>query len=303
MGPNAVRALQKIGAWDSVQPATYAPPALHFRDGRSGRLLKEVKLGPSFERRFGQPYRVIFRADLHAGLLNVVNTLPKIEITMGADCDPTTCVGPVIAADGIWSKTRTQLFPQSGLTIDSTLLFRAMIDIPEISGIDFSCVNLWYYPGAHVVHYPAGQNGKLNMVFIGPEIGPRQHLTPASSILRDLISRVPNWTQWTAAYVNPLSSWHKNNVMLIGDAAHGTFPFLAQGAAMSLEDAATLLKTTDPKKFEELRLARCTRLHQQTLRVGQINHLTGVKALMRNAALRFSSDETILGRMAWIYSG
>ena len=303
LGPNAVRALQKIGAWDAVEPITYSPPALCFRSGTSGKLLKELRLGEVFERRFGQPYRVVHRADLHASLLTVAKSLPQVKITMGVSQDPTTIAGPVIAADGIWSKTREQLFPNTSAVADSSIIFRAMIDMPQDSSINLECVNLWYYPGAHVVHYPAGRIRKLNVVVNGPKHGPQQHLAKAEKKLRELIARVPNWTEWTPAFVNPLSTWHKNNVLLIGDAAHGTFPFLAQGAAMSLEDAAALLLTTNPKKFEDLRLARCKKLHEQTLRVGKIYHLTGLNALMRNAALRFSSAETILGRMAWIYSG
>ena len=70
---------------------------------------------------------------------------------------------------------------------------------------------------------------------------------------------------------------------------------------MQLTFQAALLLTTNPKKFENLRFACCTRLHEQTLRLREIYHFTGLNALMRNAVLRFSSDETILGRMAWIY--
>lgn len=302
LGPNAVRALQKLGAWDAVAPFTYSPPAICFRCGTSGRLLKEVYLGAGFERRFGQPYRVAHRADLHSSLLAVAKSLPQVEITMGVSRNTTELTGPVIAADGIWSKTREQLFPDTAATTDSTLLFRAMIDMPQVSSLNLECVNLWFYPSAHVVHYPAGLAGKLNMVVNGPHTGPRQHFAHAANNLRELMSMVPSWTEWMAAFVEPLTSWHKANTLLIGDAAHGTLPYLAQGAAMSLEDAAALFITTDPAKFEQLRLARCTRLHKQTLRNGQIYHLGGVKALMRNAALRFSSDETILGRMAWIYS-
>ncbi|MEP6828233.1 MAG: FAD-dependent monooxygenase, partial [Aestuariivirga sp.] len=285
----------------AVEPITSSPPALCFRSGTSGKLLMEVRLGAVFERRFGQPYRVVHRADLHASLLTVAKSLPQIKITMGVSQDATTLAGPIIAADGIWSKTREQLFPSSSAIADSSIIFRAMIDMPQNFGINLECVNSWYYPNAHVVHYPAGRDGKLNVVANSPKHGPQQHFAKADKILRELIARVPNWTEWTPAYVNPLSSWHKDNVLLIGDAAHGTFPFLAQGAAMSLEDAAALLHTTDPAKFEALRRARCTRLHKQTLRVGEIYHLTGLKALMRNAALRFSSDEFVLGRMAWIY--
>ena len=303
LGPNAARALQKIGAWDAVEPITYSPPALCFRSGTSGRLLKEVQLGEAFESRFGQPYRVAHRADLHASLLTVAKSMPQIEITMGALADPTTLTGPIIVADGIWSKTREQLFPNTAAIAEQSLLFRVMVDMPQMPTIDFECVNFWYYPNAHVVHYPAGRSQKLNLVINAPKIGPRLHFAKAAKILRDVISLAPNWTEWKAAYVNPLTTWHMKNIMLIGDAAHGTLPYLAQGGAMSLEDAAALMITTEPSEFEKLRLARCTRLHEQTLRMGQIYHLNGLSALIRNAALRFSSNESVLGRMAWIYNG
>ncbi len=298
LGPNAVRALQKMGAWDAVQKITTAPPALHFRSATSDRLLKEIKLGVNFERRFGQPYRVAHRADLHASLLEVAKALPQVTIKMNVTVELGSLTGPVIAADGLWSKSREQLFPGTAATSHPSIIFRALIDMPQISGVNFECVNLWFYPGAHVVHYPAGQARKLNIVLNGAN----PQLAQAANTLRELISKVPEWTQWTAAYVNPLLKWHKANVMLIGDAAHGTLPYLAQGAAMSLEDAAALLITTDPTKFEELRVARCTQLHQQSWRNGQLYHLSGLPALMRNAVLRLSSDEIILGRMAWIYN-
>ncbi len=303
LGPNAVRALQKIGAWDAVEPVTYAPPALCFRSGTSGRVLKQVPLGTAFESRFGQPYRVAHRADLHAGLLSVAQSLPQIEIAIATSADPSGVAGPVLAADGLWSTTRERLFPNTAAHAQTSPLFRAMVEMPQNPNIRFECVNMWYYPGAHVVHYPAGRSGKLNLVIDAPKIGPRLHFARAAKILLDVISSAPNWTQWTAAYVNPLATWHKNNVLLIGDAAHGTLPYLAQGGAMSLEDAAALMTTTDPGEFEKLRLSRCTNLHEQTLRMGKIYHLSGIGALVRNTALRFSSAESVLGRMAWIYNG
>ncbi len=303
LGPNAVRALQKIGAWDAVEPVTYAPPALHFRSGTSGALLKDIKLGQAFERRFGQPYRVAHRADLHTSLLNVAKSLPRVEIKMGANIDTSALTGQVLAADGMWSKTREKLFPHSAAVTEPTILFRSLIEMPHNTDVQFECVNLYYYPGAHVVHYPAGRAGKLNLVFNGPLHGPQKHLAKAAKNLRAVIAQVPAWTQWTAASINPLPTWHKNNIMLIGDAAHGTLPYLAQGAAMSLEDAAALLITTDPVEFENLRRARCNKLHEQTLLMGKMYHLGGVSAVMRNAGLRLSSDETVLRRMAWIYNG
>ena len=82
LGPNAVRALQKLGAWDAVEPITSSPPEIHMRDGVSGKLLKRLQLGKNFESRYGAPYRVAHRADLHAALLSVVKSRPNITMRL-----------------------------------------------------------------------------------------------------------------------------------------------------------------------------------------------------------------------------
>ena len=69
LGPNAVRALRTIGAWDAVEPYALSPPEIHMRDAVTGALLKRLLLKGDFERTFGAPYRVIYRPDLHAALL------------------------------------------------------------------------------------------------------------------------------------------------------------------------------------------------------------------------------------------
>ncbi len=302
LGPNAVRALQKIGAWDSVAPISRSPPALHFRNGQNGRLLKAVPLD-GFEHRFGQPYRVAHRAELHEALLRQVRSDEKISLRMGVDVKAQDLSGRVIAADGIWSKTRQALFPGSRLVNPDVVAFRALIDMPKVDGVDLSCPNNWFFPGGHVVHYPVGRAGKLNIVVIAPEPSPQAHFSRAHPKLLQILGVVPAFTKWPLAYVEPLASWHDNKVMLVGDAAHGVLPYVAQGAAMCLEDAATFVDTTDFATFEERRKPRSARLLRQTLATGKIYHLGGLKRVMRDLAFSTSSPAKLLDRMAWIYAG
>ena len=302
LGPNAVRALEALEAWDAVSPSTYAPPAIHIRDGRSGRLLKEVELGRAFAARFGQPYRVAHRADLHEGLLAALNVRRSVDINLGQAVSHKNFKGDVIAADGINSPTRLSLFPGSGAVLLPEKIYRALLPMPELRGISAECVNLWLFPQGHVVHYPVSGGKKFNLVAVTQGELPALHFAKAAAELRALLALVPNWLEWPAAYVPALPRWGHGNICLIGDAAHGTLPFLAQGAAMALEDAVALGKVNaNLANYEAMRRARVSRLHQETLRNGNIYHLEGMAALARNAALRAMPQSLFLQPLAWIY--
>jgi 2-polyprenyl-6-methoxyphenol hydroxylase-like FAD-dependent oxidoreductase len=298
LGPNAVRALKTIGAWDAVEPITSSPPTIHMRDGLSGRLLKSIALGKTFEQRFGEPYRVAMRADLHEALLSVVQTFPAIEIKMGQNVAST----PTLAADGLWSKTREQLFPNSQALKIKDQAFRSLFQSPETSSIDMNAVNLWLFPGGHVVHYQVGQDQKLNLVAITDGAKPIDFFGKASRDLKLIVGAAPNWSLWPMAYVPPLPSWTKNKTTLIGDAAHGTLPYLAQGAAMALEDAAALVKTDfNLEIFHRVRATRCAKLHNSSMRAGKIYHMKGLAAKARNLALALLPERSFLSRLEWIY--
>ena len=303
LGPNAVRAMQKLGVWEAVEPIASSPPALRFHSAASGRLLTEVPLGQDFVERFGQPYRIAHRADLHEALLGVVRCTENITLKMGQDVNPLDLKGPVIAADGMWSKTREILFPSISPQKLPITIFRAMIDVPKIDGVDLNCVNLWMYNNAHFVHYPIANRGKLNIVAVAAEPGPQAAFANAHALPHAILSHVKSFTPWVAAVLPPMVQWHKDNILLIGDAAHGTVPFLAQGAAMALEDAAALMDTTDPVSFTQQRSARCVRLSKQTVSTGEIYHYSGIKALARDTLLRFHSHDLLIERVGWIYRG
>ena len=128
--------------------------------------------------------------------------------------------------------------------------------------------------------------------------------------LQEILSLAQTFTRWNSAYVPPLETWCKNNVTLIGDAAHGTLPYLAQGAAMALEDAATfslcLRQSTDIgqcfKTFFDLRHARTARLHRSSLATGKIYHFGIPAALLRNAVLSSLPAQLSQARLDWVYA-
>ena len=312
LGPNAARALQKLGAWDAVLPFTYAPPEIHMRDGRTGKLIKRLQLGKAFEARFRMPYLTAHRADLHNALRNVVKTKTNIEIQTNLEVGNLSLEGfdGIIAADGMWSRSREKLFPGTEAIIANDTYFRSLLPMPTSSNdVAFDCVNLWLYPAGHVVHYPAGHPVQLNLIAITNGIEPKTFFRQAHQNLRNILELPHNFTQWQSAYVSPLKYWNKENVTLIGDAAHGTLPYLAQGAAMALEDAATLaqilkVEKQTPLAFERLcqsRMQRTAKLHKATMRNGTIYHLDGWRKNLVRTALPLMQKDFPLSLNNWIY--
>lgn len=328
LGPNAVRALQKLGAWDAVQPITSSPPEIHMWDGVSGKRFKRLPLGADFERRFGAPYRAAHRADLHAALLEVVKAKPNIlirlnekisdvethiaDVSLNANDRQLTCQA-LIAADGVRSNIRQSMFANTATINASAEHHRALLTLPEISGLAMDCVNLWMYPHGHVVHYPVGKQQLFNLVAVTPKaIHPSEHFAKATPRLKNILELANTlFTPWPALYAPQLSTWTKGSLLLLGDAAHGTLPYLAQGAAMALEDAACLasvLPTTQSFRhaFAETaqrRMSRTQQLHRETLQAGQLYHLGRTLAHARNAAFQITPPELIARRLEWLYKG
>ena len=108
LGPNAVRALQWLGAWDAVAPHCVAPTEIHVRDGISGNILQRIPLGANFEKRFGAPYRVVHRADLQNGLLESVRSKPGIKLQNNAEVTHVSIAETTLSLKS--GKRRTDLF-------------------------------------------------------------------------------------------------------------------------------------------------------------------------------------------------
>jgi salicylate hydroxylase len=327
LGPNAVRALQKLGAWGAVEPFTNSPPEIHIWDAVAGKLLKRIRLGEEFEKRYGAPYRVIHRADLHSALLSVARKLPQLKIMTGAEVTSwrdgpsgadvfVTSANPIrgrflFGCDGVNSSLRRAAVPRSTALDSGFTLHRALIDLPRAEGvIAWECINLWLYPGAHAVHYPMGAKQQINIVATARNsVALSTAFARSASALQQLLAAPRNWLQWPGLHAPSLQHWQHGSMLLLGDAAHGTLPFLAQGAAMALEDAA-FLKHHKPKPPPTLgdpewqfRRQRTARLHAATLRTAKHYHAEGLHALLRNIAIGCLSGHQFTGRLSWIYEG
>jgi salicylate hydroxylase len=327
IGPNAVRALQKLGAWDAVEPLTSKPREIQFRDGVSGTLIKRLPLGLDFLTRYGANYHVAHRAGLHAGLLEVVRSKPNLKlelgqvlqhVELGANDVQVRVKGQsrrapaLIATDGVQSQLRQALFPGTAAIKSGATFHRALLPLPSKSSLALECVTVWMMPGGHVVQYGVGNPQLLNMVAVTPEgMAPQNFFNRVTPALADLIEYAASqFTHWPALYVQPLTKWTFGNTLLLGDAAHGTLPYMAQGAAMALEDAACLAHAVSSAHslrhaFAETakrRIPRTFQLHSETIRTGKIYHASGILRQVRNVGLNLSPNSLMHLKLKWLYN-
>ncbi len=340
LGPNATRALASLGVLDVIEPHAFKPEAIVIYDGISGRRLSSMPLGSHAEQHYGAPYLTLHRADLHAGLRAVAQSLapivlrPGFEVTavdaQGGDvvaraADGSEAQGAsLVGADGLWSTLRPLVSPAARLRFTGTTAWRARLARGSLSSpFDAPVVGLWLGPGTHIVHYPVRGGGDLNVVAVTEAGAERQdwNQTGSAETLRasftrwckdskSLLERAEGWRGWSLSRLSPLRRWCAGRIALLGDAAHPVLPYLAQGAALAIEDAVTLAACIeawpgDPaaafRRYENLRRPRVARVQRLSRRFGWLYHLRGPLRPVRNLILERRSEETELRRFDWLY--
>jgi salicylate hydroxylase len=326
LGPNAVCALQYLGAWDAVVPYCVAPAEIHLRDGLSGNILQRLPLGEEFEKQFGAPYRVAHRADLHNALLESVRSEPDIKLQTNAEVEKVSLAETklslksgksftgqaIIAADGVHSRIRNLVIGEQGKKQSGHTLHRGLVPIGSIPATaNAEVVTLWLYPGGHVVHYCVSNGKHFNIVAAveDAEISLSTAFQSACNPLVDILAAKIKWTKWPALDFAPTRIWSRNRIVLIGDAAHASLPYLAQGAAMALEDACVLSSAIQNVNelesaflnFSALRFTRTAAIQRRSRQLGRIYHAAGVLRQARNAVLKTTSPARFIRQLLWIY--
>jgi salicylate hydroxylase len=338
IGPNAARALQAIGAYEAVVALSTAPQALAIRNGETGALLTEIPFGKRFETRHGAPYRVAHRADLLNALLQTaaihggINFRYDSRVTaLAAEsagrqrlvmADGTAhAVEAVIGADGIRSTIRAELLRDGPPAASGHRLYRALLRCAAAPrGFEADQVTLYLLANAHVVAYAVAGGSLINLVVVaghGEDHGwsePAEQaeviaaLPRRAPLLDALLHAAPGWTRFMGADRPPAARWGEGTVTLVGDAAHPALPFLAQGAAMALEDAAVLGRLAGGvplaevfRAYERHRQARTARLTLAARRQGSLYHHAGPVGRLRDLVLRLVPGPLAIRRLDWLY--
>jgi salicylate hydroxylase len=273
LSPNASRILIALGLGERLRADAFVPEAVAIKTASGGRLAL-IPLGEAAERRYSAPYWAIHRADLQAALLEAVAANPDIVLRLSTRVEDfvehanglsiacrrgsTTADEhgiALIGADGLWSGLRARLGHPAPEFRQRTA-WRALVPVDAV-GEEFRTpeVQLWLGQNAHVVHYPVKSGTLINIVAIvndrwaepgwsaaGQRDALMAHYSPWhwAEPVREFLAVPDRWLKWALYDLPPLDTWGDGPVTLLGDAAHPMLPFLAQGAAMAIEDAAIL---------------------------------------------------------------
>jgi salicylate hydroxylase len=344
LSPNATRILFDLGLGDALQPHAVVPGLVRVMSA-TGREITRVPLGAVAEARYGAPYWVLHRGDLQTELLGAVCAAPEITLRLGmraedyfmhqdgvalrcrAGSQVTAVRGmALVGADGLWSTTRTQVAGEHRPRFGRRSAWRALVPVDSVPAeFRAPAVHLWLGRHAHLVHYPVKAGAMINIVAIAgdtwqgtgwskpgrrDDVLARFRKSEWAASARALLEVPEHWRKWALYDRRPLRSAGNGAVTLLGDAAHPVLPFLAQGAALAIEDAAVLADAlaatpNDPaaamRRYESSRFARARQVQRAARRNGVVYHLWGIPAFARNCVMQALGGEGLLKRYDWLY--
>ncbi|MGQ9369523.1 3-hydroxybenzoate 6-monooxygenase [Azospirillum sp. ST 5-10] len=342
IGPNAFHAMDYLGVGPAGREKAVYIDKLVMMDGLSGDLVAEMPVDEPFRRRFGNPYAVIHRADLHGVLLDACRAHENVTLvndqrvvgyaTAGGGASVRTETGDVFAgdgvvgADGVRSMIRRQLTGGDELRLSGHVAYRAVLPIelmPE--DLRWNAATLWAGPKCHMVHYPLQGWKTFNLVAtfqtdvsnVGSnEPGTREEILGRFGAIvpkaRKLLEKPTEWRRWVLGDREPIETWTDGRVTLLGDAAHPTHQYFAQGACMALEDAVCLADMVERHDgdlaaaflaYQEERIVRAYRVVLSSRMLGKLYHAEGVERKIRNAVMGAKTPEDFYNGLQWLYGG
>lgn len=323
LGPNASRVMHDLALEAPLRSSALSPEAIEIRHWRNGRALARYPLGDYVRKTYGFPYYLVLRSDLVTCLADAAIDDPLIELHAGASVERIhqsrssvavsvnrrRHVGSMlVGADGISSTVRTAIFGSETPTYSGYIAWRALVPaagLPE--AMAHPVIKIWWGPGKHFVHYPVRSSTLVNCVGV---VARRNEPQPGSWIEpgdcdefrndfagwhRDIQALIDGTgrdgcNKWALLDRPPMPRWSDHRITLLGDACHAALPFMAQGAAMAIEDAAVLARCVadggdDPltlERYEALRRDRTAQVQRRSRLNARIFHLSGPVAWTRN---------------------
>ena len=341
-GPNAFAALDALGIGEKARGRAVYTDEMVMIDALDETQVGRIPTGAAFRQRFGNPYAVIHRADVHMSLLEGAQESGRIEVLTSTqvtrveqDADSVTVFDQngaahhgvaLIGADGVKSAVRQQ-YVGDAARVSGHVVYRAVVDKKDFPvDLQWNAASIWVGPNCHLVHYPLRGGEQYNVVVTFHSRKPEEWSVTEGSReevqsyfdgvcprARQLIDLPKSWKRWATADREPIGQWTfgpGNRTTLLGDAAHPTLQYLAQGACMALEDAVTLgeaLRVHDNDfakafaHYQRSRVARTARIVLSAREMGRIFHAHGVERLVRNDLWKGRTPERFYDAMEWLY--
>ena len=339
MSANAVKVLWHLGLVDDLDKIGVKPEAYVFRLFQSGEILQTFPLGEEHRHLNGAPYYQFHRADIHKLLVEKVLELDPEAIRLNCAVEEFKQIGStvtldladgrrergdiLVGADGIKSVVRKQILGETPAHFTGDVAWRILVP-KERLGNDFmdQVMTVWVGPGAHAVVYYVRGGDLIN--FVGLVENPdwtdeswtvksdwsemRDDFSSWHSDIRLMIENADKDQCYRWALFNrpKVDRWSEGHVTLLGDSAHPTLPYLAQGAVMAIEDAAVLTRCLDTNNsidealdlYQRNRIPRTGRIVEESSANGKLFHLKTEESFREAFGKRKLGAE----RNQWLYS-
>ena len=339
LGPNAFAAFDALGVGEQARARAVYTERMDMLDAIDESLICSVPFGAAFRQRFGNPYAVIHRADVHSALLEGVRETDRIEVLTNTRVEGvqatdggvtvTDAAGvrhrgtALIGCDGVKSAVRQALVGDA-VRVSGHVVYRAVLDAAEFpADLRINAPVVWAGPNCHLVHYPLRGAEQFNLVVTFHSRGQEEWGVKEGSAEevqsyfqgigerpRQLLSLPKSWKRWATADREPIGQWSFGRCTLLGDAAHPLLQYLAQGACMALEDAVTLGLALRAHagdfeaalaRYQRSRITRTARVVLMTREMGRIYHARGVERLVRNELWKGRTPERYYDALEWLY--
>jgi len=339
LGPNAYAALDALGAGAAARSRSVFTDHLIMMDAVDAHEVARIEVGDAFRERFGNPYGVIHRADIHLSILEAVQNNPLIQFKTSVrierieqDDDGVTLTDSngnfyradaVIGCDGVRSVVRDALHGEPP-RVTGHVVYRAVVDEKDMpEDLRVNAPMLWAGPRCHLVHYPLRGGKQYNLVVTfhskeqeewGVTEGSKEEVLSYFEGIhprpRQMLDRPTSWRRWATADREPVEKWGEGRVTILGDAAHPMTQYLAQGACSALEDAVVLGQAIKQCNFdlasafllyETIRIPRTARILWSAREMGRLYHAKGVERQVRNQLWDGRTQEQFYDAMQWLY--
>ncbi len=326
VSPNGVAVLAALGLRQQAAALANNPDAVSLRDMATGHEVANLPLGDTAVKRWGRPYWQFHRADL-LGVLADGARAAGVRIVLGQRVETIAGIdGLVIAADGVRSGVRTEVFGGGPARFTGQVAWRGVVHADRISHKVANAATVYMGEGRHLVTYPLRGGALVNFVAVeerdtwadeGWNVPDTVENLRAAFVgtcpdIRALLDAVQETFLWGLFDHPVVTNWTTERVALIGDACHPMLPFLAQGAVMALEDAWILARELDDKgipaglaSYESLCKPRATRVQDAAASNARAYHLrygpTRGAAHMGLAMASTLLPGMLLRRFDWLY--
>jgi salicylate hydroxylase/6-hydroxynicotinate 3-monooxygenase len=289
MLPNSSRVLRGIGVEAKLRNTAFEPYSHLNRVWDTGEIKREL---PMPENLFGAPFLCMHRADLHEALYSalppeIVHLNKKLvgldqsngQVTLSFADGTKAQADAVIGADGVHSLVRDIIIGPDAPIHKGRIAYRAIFDASLMSGEIAPSRTKWWGPDRHIViYYTKADRSELYFVTSVPEPGDwiTKESWSAKGDVKELraayegfhpevqmvLNACPDCHKWAILEREPLPTWSDGRVVLLGDACHPMTPYMAQGAATSIEDAAVLARCIEAVQFDDVE--RAFRMYEAT---------------------------------------